>query len=263
MKNVWAIYRKEMGHYFVSPIAYVVVGAFLFVSGLLFTIYLQGAIQQAMQMQMEGMQYGMTQNFDIPSEVLRAFLSVQPILLLIIIPMLTMGVFAEERKRGTIELLMTSPITELDIVLGKFLGLFSLFFLMVLPTLIYMTFMYLHSDPMPPWPVLLAGYLGLLLFGGSLVALGSFISSLTENQIIAAVLTFAIFFVLWIFSFVFATRGSATANTVVSYFSVIQHYEDFPKGVIDTTSLVYYGSFIFLFVFLTIRSVDSMRWRRA
>lgn len=261
MQGLYAMYRKEMGHYFVSPVAYVVVGAFLLVSGLLFTIYLKGAMDQSLQMEMQGMRFGMSQDFDVPSEVLRAFFGLQPILILILIPMITMGVYAEERKRGTMELLMTSPITEVDIALGKFFASLSLFALMLLPTLAFMVFMYLHSDPAPPWRVLLAGYGGALLFGGSLLALGAFISSLTENQIIAAVLTFALFFVMWIFDF--ETRGSGTVASILAYLSVIRHFEDFPRGVVDTTALIYYGSFIFLFVFLTVRSIDSMRWRRA
>jgi ABC-2 type transport system permease protein len=220
MRSFYAIYRKELGNYFVSPIAYVVVGAFLAISGLLFAIYLRGVIDQAMQMEMQSMRFGMPQDYDVPSEVLRAFFSVQPILILIIIPMLTMGVYAEERKRGTMELLMTSPLTEAEIVLGKFCASLSLFVMMLMPTLIYMIFMYLHSDPAPPWRVLLAGYAGVLLFGGSLIALGTFISSLTENQIVAAVLTFAVFFVMWIFDF--GSRGSSAVASVLAYLSVIQ-----------------------------------------
>jgi ABC-2 type transport system permease protein len=261
MKNLYAIYRKEMAHYFVSPIAYVVVGAFLIISGLLFDLYLKGVIQESLQAEMQSMRFGMPQDFDVPTQVVRAFFGVQPILILILIPMLTMAVFAEERKRGTMELLMTSPITEIDIVLGKFFASLTLYALMLLPTASYMAFMFLRSDPAPPWRILLAGYAGALLFGGSLLALGSFISSLTENQIIAAVLTFASFFVLWIFDF--GSSGSGPLASALSYLSVIRHYEDFTRGVIDTTGLIYYGSFIFLFVFLTVRSVDSMRWRRA
>jgi len=261
MRSFYAIYRKEMGNYFVSPIAYVVVGAFLAISGFLFTAYLKDVIDYSMQMEMQGMRFGAPQDFDVPSQVLRAFFGSQSFLMLLIIPMMTMGVFAEERKRGTMELLMTSPLKETDIVLGKFFATLSLLVLMLLPTLVYMVFMYMHSDPAPPWRVLLAGYAGVLLFGGSLIALGTFISSLTENQIVAAVLTFAVFFILWLFDF--GSRGSGTAASVISYLSVIQHYEDFPRGLIDTTALVYYGSFIFLFIFLTVRSIDSLRWRRA
>jgi ABC-2 type transport system permease protein len=261
MKNVWAIYRKEMGHYFVSPIAYIFIGIFLVLTAFFFNFFLTAVIQQSLSAQMEGMQYGMMQHFDVPSEVMRAFFGLLSTLVLFITPILTMGVYSEERKRGTMELLMTSPITETDIVLGKFLGSFSLFALMLLPTLSYMLFMYLHSDPMPPWRVMAAGYAGILLLGASLTALGTFISSLTENQIIAAVLTFAAFLIVWVLDI--GRNSTSVVASVLTYLSVIRHYEDFTRGMIDTSSLVYYASFIFLFVFLTIRSVDSMRWRRA
>jgi ABC-2 type transport system permease protein len=160
------------------------------------------------------------------------------------------------------ELLMTSPVTELQIVLGKFLASLTLFAAMLIPTASYMIYMFLHSDPAPPWRMLLAAYLGVLLFGASLIALGSFISSLTENQIVAGVITFAGFLFLWILESTTHSSGSVVGE-VLQYLSVIGHYQDFTQGVIDTTALIYYGSFIFLFVFLTVRSVDSMRWRRA
>lgn len=260
MKNVWAIYRKEMGHYFVSPIAYVFIGIFIFVGAYFFNAILSFMIRQQLSMQMEGMQYGM-QNIDVPSQVMRSFLGVLSTIVLFFTPILTMGVYSEERKRGTMELLMTSPITEGNIVLGKFLASFSLFALMLVPTLAFVFFMYVHSDPMPPLRVIAAGYGGLLLLGASLTALGTFISSLTENQIIAAVLTFAAFLLLWVLDI--GQNASGALATVLGYLGVIRHYDDFTRGIIDTSSLIYYGSFIFLFVFLTIRSVDSMRWRRA
>ncbi|HKS68114.1 MAG TPA: ABC transporter permease subunit [Candidatus Acidoferrales bacterium] len=261
MKNVWAIYRKEMGHYFVSPIAYVFIGIFLILGAYFFNVILGYAIQQSFSAEMEGMRYGMMQNFDVPSEVTRQFFGLLSTLVLFITPILTMAVYSEERKRGTMELLMTSPITEGDIVLGKFLASFSLFALMILPTVSYLAFMYFRSDPMPPWRVLWVGYLGVLLLGASLTALGTFISSLTENSIIAAVLTFAAFLLVWVLDI--GRNASGAVASVLTYLSVIRHYEDFTRGVIDTSSLVYYASFIFLFVFLTVRSVDSMRWRRA
>jgi ABC-2 type transport system permease protein len=262
MRSLYAIYRKEMGHYFVSPIAYVAVGFFLILAGIFFDSDLSQAIDYAMQTQMQGMQFGAPQPFDVPSQVMRAFFSVLAIVFLLFLPMLTMGTYAEERKRGTMELLMTSPVTELQIVLGKFLASLTLFAAMLIPTASYMIYMFLHSDPALPWRMLLAAYLGVLLFGASLIALGSFISSLTENQIVAGVITFAGFLFLWILESTTHSSGSVVGE-VLQYLSVIGHYQDFTQGVIDTTALIYYGSFIFLFVFLTVRSVDSMRWRRA
>jgi ABC-2 type transport system permease protein len=262
MRSLYAIYRKEMKHYFVSPIAYVAVGLFLILGGVFFDSDLSQAMEYAMQMQLQGMQYGSPQPFDVPSQVTRAFFGVLAVVFLFFLPMLTMGVYAEERKRGTMELLMTSPITELQIVLGKFLASLTLFAAMLLPTAIYLIYMFLHSDPAPPWRMLWAGYLGVMLFGGALLALGSFISSLTENQIVAGVITFAGFLFLWILEATTHATGTGVGQ-VLQYLSVIGHYQDFTEGVIDTSSLIYYGSFIFLFIFLTVRAVDSMRWRRA
>lgn len=261
MKNILAIYRKEMGHYFVSPIAYVFIGLFLVLTAFFFNFFLQAVIQQSLSMEMEGMRFGMSQNIDVPSEVMRAFFGLLSTLVLFITPILTMGVYAEERKRGTMELLMTSPLTELDIVLGKFFASLTLYALMLLPTLSYVVFMYMRSEPVPPWRVLVAGYGGILLLGAALLALGTFISSLTENQIIAAVLTFAAFLLIWVLDI--GHNASGTLASVLTYLSVIRHYEDFTRGVVDTSALVYYVSFAFFFVFLTVRSVDSMRWRRA
>jgi ABC-2 type transport system permease protein len=262
MRSIYAIYRKEMGHYFVSPIAYVVVSLFLLLSGFFFRLYLSDAIQQSFQAEMQGMRFGMAQPFDAPSQILRVLLGFLALVTLFFLPMLTMGVYAEERKRGTIELLMTSPIREIHIVLGKFFASLTLFAAMLLPTAGYIFYVFLHSDPAPPLRVVFAGYLGVLLFGGSLLALGSFLSSLTENQIIAAALTFGAFLLLWAIDF--GSRGTGSiAGQVVQYLSVINHFDDFTRGIIDTSGVIYYVSFIVLFIFLTVRSVDSMRWRRA
>jgi len=253
MRSTYAIYRKEMGHYFVSPVAYVVVSLFLLLSAFFYNLYLRDVVEQS---------FGMPPEFDAPSQLLRAFLGLLALLALFFMPMVTMGLFAEERKRGTMELLMTSPIREVDIVLGKFFAALTLFAMMLLPTASYVVYAWLHTDPAPPLRIVLAGYLGILLFGGCLLALGSFLSSLTENQIIAAALTFGAFLLLWALDF-----GSRSAESVLGqtmqYLSVINHYEDFTRGIIDTSGLVYYLSFIAFFVFLTVRSIDSLRWRRA
>jgi len=261
MRGLYAIYRKEMGHYFVSPVAYVVVGVFLALSAFFFNYFLAAVLQQALQMQMQEMEVGMHPNLDVTVEVMRAFFGLLSTLILFLTPMLTMSVYAEERKRGTMELLMTSPITEAQIVIGKFLASLTLFAIMMLPTAGYLVFVYFNSDPVPPWRMLWGGYLGVVLLGSCLLSLGSFISSLTENQLIAAVLTFAAFLVVWIIDL--GSNGSGVASSVLQYLSLIRHFDDFSRGVIDTSSLIYYLSFILFFVFLTVRSVDSMRWRRA
>ena len=263
MKGMYAIYRKEMSHYFVSPIAYIIGGVFLLLTGFFFTRVLSGVMEQAITQGMQAAQFGGAgANFDVPSLTVRYFFGVLSSILLFLTPMLTMSVYAEERKRGTIELLMTSPITDAQIVLGKFFASLSLLIIMLAPTLAYSIFMFLHSEPAAPWKILFCAYLGVLLLGGALLALGSLFSSLTENQIIAAVLTFGVFLILWVIDFG-ARNTSSGIGAVVSYLSVVKHYDDFTRGIVDTSSLIYYGSFIFLFLFLTVRSVDSMRWRRA
>ncbi len=262
MRSLYSIYRKEMGHYFVSPVAYVLVGVFLLLSAFFFDRILTLIIQSSMEQEMQAMRFGGAQGVDVPGLVMRNFFGLLSSLILFLTPMLTMGVYAEERKRGTMELLMTSPITDLEIVLGKFLASLSLFAIMLLPTASYIVFMYFRSDPMPSWKLLLAGYLGVLLLGGALLSLGSFLSSLTENQLIAAVLTFGAILILWVLDF--GGSGAATVlGQVLQYLSVIRHYDDFTRGIIDTSALIYYVSFIALCIFLTVRSLESMRWRRA
>jgi ABC-2 type transport system permease protein len=263
MKGVYAVFRKEMSQYFVSPIAYVAVGAFLFLAGIFFQGILAEANDYAMRAAMQAMQFGTPFEIDIPGEVMRGFFSVTGTLLLFIVPMLTMGAYAEERRRGTMELLMTSPITDLEIVLGKYLAAMSLFLIMILPSAIQMAILFRASDPMPPWRLLLSGYIGVILLGGSLLALGQFLSTLTESQIVAGIWTFLVFLMLWVMDFVIRGGAGSVAGSVAQYLSILRHITDFTRGVVDSSNLIYYLSLILVGLFLTLRSLDSMRWRRA
>ncbi|HEV2488476.1 MAG TPA: ABC transporter permease [Candidatus Acidoferrales bacterium] len=262
MRGLYAIYRKEMSHYFVSPIAYIVVPIFLVLSAAFFNYILGGVMQEAMEQMFQSMQGGMPQNFDVPGVVLRAFLGIEGSIILFLSPLLAMGVYSEERKRGTMELLLTSPITEWQIVFGKFLASLSLLILMLLPTVINVIFMFAHSDPVPPWRLVAGGYLGVLLLGGALLAIGSFLSSLTENQIVSGVLILGISLLFWVMD-IFAGQGTGAVSQALQYLSMSHHYDSFARGVIDTTGLVFFVSWIFLGIFLTERTVESMRWRRA
>jgi gliding motility-associated transport system permease protein len=262
MRGCWAIYRREMYHYFVSPIAYIVVGVFLGLSGYFFNIILVAVIEMSFREGYQAAQLGAAANFDVPGLVLRSFLNLLGSLSLFIIPALTMGVYAEEKKRGTMELLLTSPVTDAQIVLGKFFATLTLFVILLLPTLGYQIFLFHSSHPAPPWRIVLAGYLGVLLLGSVLIGLGSLISSLTENQIVAAVVTFGVFLVLWVLDA--GIRGSGgTLRAVLRYISMLRRYRDFTMGIVDTASLVFFLSATVLILFLTLRSLDSMRWRRA
>jgi ABC-2 type transport system permease protein len=262
MKGVYPIFRKEMSLYFVSPIAYVVAGVFLVLTGFFFQTLLDLVIRQSFQAAMQAMRFGGPVEIDVPGVVSREFFGVTGTILMFIVPMLTMGVYAEERKRGTMELLATSPVTDLELVLGKFLASLSLLLVMLLPTALQFAILYRSSDPAPPWRIVLAGYLGVVLLGSALIALGSFLSSLTENQIIASVTTFGLFLVLWVLDASVRNSGSRVGETL-QYLSILRHYEDFTRGVVDTSNLIFYVSLIVLGLFLTLRSLDSLRWRRA
>jgi ABC-2 type transport system permease protein len=262
MKGILAIYRRELGSYFVSPIAYVVIGFFLIATGDFFSNILEILIERSFMAQMQGGQFGAPPAIDVPMLVIRNFAGVVTTIMLFLIPMLTMGIYAEERRRGTMEMLMTSPISEFQIVLGKFFASLTLLAAMLAPTLVYHAVMARFSEPAMPWQIMWSGYLGVFLLGASLLALGSFISSLAEDQINAGVATFIVFLMLWTIDS--RIRGSSTVWTeILKYLSILQHYDTFAQGVIDTTSLIFYLSVITLGLFLTMRSLDSMRWRRA
>ncbi len=263
MKGILAIYRREIGSFFVSPIAYVVIGLFLVISGIFFYFTLAGAIQWYQGMQMQAMRSGMPPEVDLANEVLRSFINTTATIILFLAPILTMGVYAEERRRGTMEMLMTSPISEFQIVVGKFLAAFTLFLIMIAPTLLYQLIVRMYSDPPMPWKIVLTSYLGLVLLGATLIAIGCFISSLTESQIVAAAITFVVSLILWLLNAFVGRSSNDWLSQVGQYLSILQHHDDFAKGVIDTTNIIYYISMILLALFLTHRSLDSMRWRRA
>ena len=262
MRNYLAIVRKELHTLFVSPIAYVVLAVFFVVTSFFFYVILTNVMERVFEQGMASQQFGgPSPAFDVPAIVMRNFFGVLNTILLIVMPMVTMGVIAEERKRGTIELLLTSPITNLQLILGKFTGLLIFLAIMLAPTIGSSLILYFTSDPAPHLAPFLIGYLGAFLLGGTLLAIGTFISSLTENQIIAAVITFGVSLLLWIVDALADPASSSAGSEVIRYVSVLNHYEDFSKGVFDTQHLVFYLSFIFLGLFLTSLSLNSAKWR--
>jgi ABC-2 type transport system permease protein len=169
-----------------------------------------------------------------------------------------MRLWAEERKSGTIELLMTSPVRDYELIVAKWLAALTLYAAILAVSALNLSFLFIYGSP--DWKPILVGYLGLLLQGGCLLAIGTFISMLTRNQIIAAGVTFAICLMLWVLDWVSGVE-TATWARVLSYLSVVTHYESFSKGVIDTKDIVYYASMIFFGLFLTARSMEALRWR--
>jgi ABC-2 type transport system permease protein len=207
-----------------------------------------------MQMQMMGRGMPM----DVNEYVIRPLLTNASVIGLFLIPMITMRLYAEEKRAGTIELLMTSPVRDLEIVLGKWFAALVLYASILAVSGINIAVLYAFGRPdLKP---ILVGFLGLLLQGGCLLAIGIFISTLTKNQIIAGGATFAVCLMLWVLDWVSAYDQSAWAK-VISYLSVVTHFEPFSKGVIDTKDIIFYLSMIFFGLFLTTRSVESLRWR--
>jgi len=195
---------------------------------------------------------------NINEQLIRPVFQYSMVVFLIVLPMITMRTYSEEKRSGTMELLLTSPITDFQIIMGKFLGAMGLYASMLGVTLIHMVLLFWVSQP--EWMPILTSYRGLLLLGGCFMAVGLLISSLTKNQIVAVVATFAIFMMLWMVNWI-AQFMSPTSQAVLNYLSITGHLEDFMGGVIDTKHVVYYVSFIAFGLFLTARSVDVERWR--
>jgi len=255
MQNILAIWQREMKSYFVSPIAYAVLVIFLFLMGLFFFGNLAELVQYSM-MQAQLGQSG--QPLDVPAYIMRSLFSTTSVILLFLIPMLTMGLFSEEKKRGTIELLLTTPVGNFQAMIGKYLA--SLTFLLTLFVSSMLTISALFVYSQPALKPILSGYLGLFLYGAALLALGLFISTLTESQIVAVVVTFGISLVLWLIS-IFGSSSTGAIKDVINYLSVISHLDDFIKGVIDTSHVIYYVTFTFVGLFLAYRSLESTRWK--
>jgi ABC-2 type transport system permease protein len=261
MKNIFAIAERDLKAYFTSPIAYVVLTIFLFLMGMFFYLAVTSLSQSASMRALQSAQTGQPPDpIDMPGEVMRNLLQVMVSIMLFMLPLITMALFSEEKKRGTIELLLTAPVTDIQVVLGKFLAASLFYVILLASTLVELGVLYMYSHPaLGP---ILTGYIGVLLYGLSFVALGMFISTLTENQIIAAILTFAMTLLLWLLDGISKSAGvSGTLGAILSYLSVFQHLEDFMSGVIGTSHIIFYLSLTLVGLFLTYRSLDSLRWR--
>ena len=247
--NYLPVYKKELRSYFTSPIAYMVMLFFLLMTGIFFMIIFNDFNQASMY---AGSPYGGGNNLNITNHVVRPLLGNMTVIMLFVIPLVTMKLFAEERKSGTMELLLTYPLSDMAILLGKFFAALTLLLIMLGLTLVYTLFMAIHSSPESG--TLISGYLGLVLTASAFTALGLFISSLTENQLIAAVATFSILLIFWVIQWL-------TPSEILSYVSINKHTENFIKGIIDTRDVVYFLSFTVLWMFMTLRVLESKKWR--
>ncbi len=254
MRNVLIIWRKEMRSYFVSPVAYLLLAMFAVIFGFFFWNILGYFVFTGMESQMRGEMFPMNLN----EQVIRPLLSNVGVIGLFFIPMITMRLFSEEKRSGTIELLVTSPIRDGEIILGKWLAALTLYGVLLLLTALNFIFLFKYGNP--DWKPLAIGYLGLLLQAGALLAIGMFISTLTKNQIIAGAATFGVCLLLWVLEWVSGYETSTWAS-VLSYMSVVTHSGSFSKGLLDSKDAVYYLTLTFLGIFFTARSLESLRWR--
>ncbi len=252
VRNILAIAGKELRSYFASPIAYVIIGLFALLFGWFFYAFLQFFVEESQRAMMGG------GPVNVNDRLIRGVLLNAAVIILFVLPMITMRTYSEEKRSGTIELLLTSPLTDVQIIVGKFLGAMGLFAAMLLVTMIDIAILFRLGNP--EWKPVVTGYLGLLLMGGCFVSVGLLISSLTKNQIVAAFGTFAVFLLLWVINWL-ADSAGPTARTILSFLSITDHLDDFTRGIIDTKHVVYYLSFITFGLFLTAKSVDSERWR--
>jgi ABC-2 type transport system permease protein len=259
--GIWAIVEKELKHYFFSPIAYVVMMIFLTLSGYFFHFGLVRFMERVRYFQGMAQFYKNAENLDrlnLNEWVIAPALFNMVFVFLFLLPLILMRSFAEEKKQKTDELLMTSPLTTNQLLAGKFFGAFAFILALLLPTVIYQVVLFVVSAP-ELGPVVV-GYLGVTLFAACGIAIGLFASSLTENQIIAAVINFVIVLFMFIINFVSAPEGTIVGD-IVRYLSVADHLKNLLRGILDTRDLVYFGSILFLFLFLTKRSLESASWR--
>jgi ABC-2 type transport system permease protein len=255
MSNILAIANKELRSYFASPIAYAVVGFFALAFGFMFYSFLRAFGMQSLRMG----QTGMGGPVNINQMMIRPLVMQISVIVLFMLPMITMRTYSEEKRSGTIELLLTSPVTDWQIILGKFLGALGLYATMLLVTLPSMAVLFWYGNP--DWKPVATSYLGLLLLGASFISFGLFVSSTTRNQIVAGVLTFVLLLMLLLVSWLRDFGLGPIGSGIVSALSIFERFDDFSKGVVDTKQLVYYLSLITFGLFLTSRSVDSERWR--
>lgn len=254
IRNIWVIARKDFRAYFTSPIAYIVIAGFMVIMGWMFFFILSHFNMQNMQYQ----QYNMGKGVSITDGIIRPLYANMNVIFLFLVPFITMRLFAEERKLHTIELLMTSPVQLIDVILGKFFSALMLLKVMLLMTLVYPLILFATGNPeLGP---IVTTYIGVFLLCSCYLALGILFSSMTENQIIAGALTFASGLFFWLVNWATQSAGPVWGE-ILSYLSLMSHFNSFGQGLLNTSDIFYYLSFMGIGIFLTHRVLDSFRWR--
>jgi ABC-2 type transport system permease protein len=236
MSNLWAVAQRELRSYFLSPLAYVVIALFLALAGYLFALILANGREASIR--------GLVQNVSV--------------LYLFIVPAISMRLLAEEQRTGTVELLLTNPVQEWEIVTGKFLASIMLVLVMLGLTLLFPLFLFVFGNP-DRGPII-TGYIGVFLQAAAFLSVGLWASSLTQNQIVAAIISFALLLVLWLSENLGQFLGG-TVGQIVSYTSVINHFQSFPQGVIESKDVIYYLTLVIAGIVLSTLSLQSRRYR--
>lgn len=237
MRTAQAVAWKEIQIYFSSPTAYIVGLIFLALTGFFFTQDLGDPF---------------------PEATLTPFFDGAIIVFVLLAPALTMRLLAEESKLGTIELLLTSPVRDWEIIIGKYVASLVFFLVLVALSFFYAILLFVYASP-DPGPVY-AGYFGLILYGSAALAIGLLTSTMTNNQIVSAVVAMGILLALFFADLAYGSV-SGLAGEIIGEMGLRSHYDDFARGVIDTTNIVYFLSVIAFFLFLSIRTLESRRWR--
>jgi ABC-2 type transport system permease protein len=255
MRSIYAVFKREVKAYFTLPIAYVMMGGLLFIVGLLYWMSFNWFLRVSFESMRNPM---MASDLDISSMVVSATISTIGVVSVFTLPLLTMRLWAEEKRTGTLELLLTFPLRDSSIVLGKFFAGLAVYIVLLMLSLLYplLAGLYARLDPGP----ILAGYLGTLLLGATLFAFGFLCSTWTENQIVACALAWAGFLFFWLIGSA-ADFAGADLGKFFSQLSLAKHHENFAKGVIETQDVAYFVLFTVFCLFLTLRSIESTRWR--
>jgi ABC-2 type transport system permease protein len=252
--NIMAIYRRELQSYFQSPSAYIIAAIFWFLLGIFLVSIVQNvAVQQQLA---QG-----NQPFDAPNAILQAFLLSLVSMSMVILPMLSMNLYTEERKRGTLELLGTSPITNWSVAVGKLVAVSTLFLTLLLPVMVVEGVIYSHASPAMSWGLFLVSHLGVLLLAVAILSLGLFISSLTDRSVVAAIVTFSLILLLWVVDLLASTIPGWLGDGL-THLSMLKHFTILSQGVLETGGIMLFLSYIILGIFLTAQSIDLFRFQQ-
>jgi ABC-2 type transport system permease protein len=250
MRSLWLVWRREFIAYWTSPVAYAVLTVFLVLSGIFFFGQLSEFVTLCARAGGEGV--------DVNQQMIRPYFYTISVMILFLMPLVSMRLVSEEIAQGTLEILLTTPLRESVLTLGKYLASLALFGILLLGSVLHVAILFLFGEP--EWGPILTGLVGLFLTGGAYLALGLFLSTLTRNQVVAATSAFALFLCLWLFHWL-GRISSGQVSEILTYISFVDHFESFGKGMLNSTDLIFYLSLIFLGVYGAVQSVQSRRWK--